>query len=267
MSRKSSQVLLHNLSSKRRVGQLLSRVFISDLWDVTVPTRQCLDKSKEAPMMWSHGAIGILIDVVLVILPIWVIYSKMKFSAKTVQVILVFCIGIFGVVTGIVRLIINVNTDFTTDTTFKMVRVAPWTDIEGHIGLWTACFPALQPLIRLVSYKLGLRSTLNSTNKKSRTAGISGPRSGANKWTGSSSQAPRSHGYVSFSDDKDDTRAIVVGGSQGKGSVSDLEMHDLEAARNGEDRTSPNRTVIYKRTDVKVHVMDARDQPEKWNAL
>ncbi|KAK9424404.1 hypothetical protein SUNI508_13644 [Seiridium unicorne] len=238
----------------------------SDLWDITAPGRQCLDKSKEAPMMWSHGAICIFLDICLVILPIWVIYSKMKFSAKTVQVILVFCIGIFGVITGVVRLIINVNTDFTTDTTYKMARVAPWTDIEGHIGLWTACFPALQPLIRLMSYKLGLRSTLNSTNKKSRTAGASGA-GGTNKWMGSSSHGGvRSHGYVSFSDDKEDTRAMVVGGSQGKDSTTDLEMHDLEAARLG-DRTSASKNVIYKRTDVKVQIVDARDQPDKWDAL
>ncbi|KAK9782718.1 hypothetical protein AB5N19_09298 [Seiridium cardinale] len=246
--------------------ELLECKHVPDLWDITAPGRQCLDKSKEAPMMWSHGAICIFLDICLVILPIWVIYSKMKFSAKTVQVILVFCIGIFGVITGVVRLIINVNTDFTTDTTYKMARVAPWTDIEGHIGLWTACFPALQPLIRLVSYKLGLRSTLNSTNKKSRTAGASGA-GGTNKWMGSSSHGgARSHGYVSFSDDKDDTRAMVVGGSQGKDSTTDLELHDLEAARLG-NRARASKNVIYKRTDVKVQIVDAKDQPEKWDAL
>lgn len=150
------------------------------------------------------------------------------------------------------------------NSTYKMARVAPWTDIEGHIGLWTACFPALQPLIRLVSYKLGLRSTLSSTNKRSRTAGASGP-SASNKWATSSNHGVRSQGYVSFNDDKDDTRAIVFGSSQGKDSVTDLEMHDMEAAKNG--RASPGQNVIYKRTDVKVQIVDARDQPEKWDAL
>lgn len=218
-------------------------------------------------MIWSHGAIGILIDITLVVLPIWVIYSKMKFSVKTVQVILIFCIGIFGVITGIVRLVINLNTDFTTETTYKMARVAPWTDAEGHIGLWTACFPALQPLIRLASYKLGLRSTLGSTNKISRTAGADGARSGTKGWTGNGSHAARSHGYASFSDDKDDTRAIVVAGGQGKDSLTDLEMHDLGVAGDSRGVPNPSRNVIYKRTDVKVQIVDARDQPEKWDAL
>ncbi|KAI4598793.1 hypothetical protein KJ359_002685 [Pestalotiopsis sp. 9143b] len=246
---------------------------VPDLWNIAAPGRQCLDKSKEAPMMWSHSAIGIAVDVSLVILPIWVIYSKMKFSAKTVQVILVFCIGIFAIITGIVRLIINVNTDFTTDTTFKMARVAPWSDIEGHLGLWTACFPALQPLIRLASYKLGLRSTLSSTAKRSRTAGASGGGA-AQKWLGSSSHHGRSHGgYMSFSSGdefKEDTRAVAVGGT-GTGldgnSATDLELQDIEAARildrDGGERTDPARNVIFKRTDVKVQIVDAKDHPDR----
>ena len=67
-------------------------------------------------MMWTHGGFGIAVDVALLALPIWVIHSKMIFSAKTVRVIMVFSVGIFAAITGIVRLAIMTRTNFAVDT-------------------------------------------------------------------------------------------------------------------------------------------------------
>lgn len=67
-------------------------------------------------MMWTHASIGIAVDFALLALPIWVVHSKMIWSAKTIRVILIFCIGLFAVITGIVRLSIMVNTNFAIDS-------------------------------------------------------------------------------------------------------------------------------------------------------
>ena len=53
-------------------------------------------------------------------LPIWVVSSTMRLSAKTVQVILVFSVGTVAVITGIIRLIVMIRTDFSVDTTYKV---------------------------------------------------------------------------------------------------------------------------------------------------
>ncbi len=55
-------------------------------------------------MIIAHTAIGIIVDVALFALPIWVINTKMMNSAKKVQVMLVFSVGIFVVITGIVHM-------------------------------------------------------------------------------------------------------------------------------------------------------------------
>lgn len=66
--------------------------------------------------MTGHAVVGIMADLVLMALPIWVIYTKMMFSRKKFQVILVFSVGVFVVVTGIVRLYYMKTLDFAVDS-------------------------------------------------------------------------------------------------------------------------------------------------------
>lgn len=79
-----------------------------------------------------------------------------------------------------------------------MSTIGFWTDLEGHAGLWVASFPSLQPMLRLVSYKLGLRSVLSSYNRSKN--GKSKNKSGNNNLGGSSSDWGKSatgkKGYI-----------------------------------------------------------------------
>ncbi|KAH7020702.1 uncharacterized protein B0I36DRAFT_333055 [Microdochium trichocladiopsis] len=139
---------------------------IKDIWLVpTTPGLNCVTPQEENTMMVAHQAIGIIIDIALLALPICIIWKKMLHSNKKIQVVLIFSIGIFVVVTGIVRIIMLKTLLFLEDPTYNMSTIGPWTDLEGHIGLWCASFPALHPILRLVSYKLGLRSNPLSSKK------------------------------------------------------------------------------------------------------
>lgn len=49
-----------------------------------------------------------------------------------------------------------------------------WTNLEGHIGLWCCCFPALSPLLRKAAQRLGLTksgSSANASNRRYHTDG------------------------------------------------------------------------------------------------
>ncbi|KAH7011102.1 hypothetical protein EDB80DRAFT_384116 [Ilyonectria destructans] len=223
---------------------------ISDLFDAMKPDRNCVAHEEEAHLMWAHAIVGVFIDAALFGLPIWVIRNKMTFGSKAIQVILVFCVGLFAIIMGILRLGFMVTTDFAVDTTYKMARVAPWVVLEIHVGLWCGSFPALQPLLRLVSYKLGLRSRLDSTNKPTTRGTGEGTRPDAGGYI-------KQHSAVDPESDGASVRVIVSGGDS---TTEFVELGDMDKG-------------IRMTTDVIVKVEDgvySRERSEvrtTWDAI
>ncbi|KAI8664758.1 hypothetical protein NCS56_00909600 [Fusarium sp. Ph1] len=137
---------------------------VQDVFDAGKPDRKCRPMSQEGDMVWAHSIVGVFTDIALFILPIWIIHRNLiRVTVHTAKVFLVFAVGLFAIITGILRFAITVTANFEVNTSLKMARVSSWTALEVHVGIWCGCFAGLQPLVRLVSYKLKLRSRLDST--------------------------------------------------------------------------------------------------------
>jgi len=80
-----------------------------------LPGLKCKGLKADQNMMVGHAVTGLVIDVALLVLPVYIIYTKMIWSRKTIQVLLVLSIGVFVIVTGVVRLIMILTLNFTTD--------------------------------------------------------------------------------------------------------------------------------------------------------
>ncbi|KAK1504709.1 hypothetical protein CTAM01_04016 [Colletotrichum tamarilloi] len=200
---------------------------IPDVFNYSSTWRQCRDKREERSMMLGHAIICIFVDCMLVVLPLCVVTNYVKMGVKAIQILLVFSLGIFAVVTGIVRFSIIVTTDFGVNTTYKMLTVAAWTDAELHVGLWVGCFPALQPLLRHVTLMLGMRSQLDSTGAASKrntmtSTATSNRKSALDRWSRSSGNV-RSESAGSQPLESGAGQVEAVGGQSG-----DVEMVDLE---------------------------------------
>ncbi|KAM0424626.1 hypothetical protein ACHAPT_010152 [Fusarium lateritium] len=164
-------------------------------------------------MMWSHSIIGAFIDIVLLALPLWVVFSNMVTRSKLIQVALIFSVGLFAAVTAFIKTGMVLTTNFAGDPTYNMIRVCPWTALEIHVGLWCGCFPALQPLVRLASTKLKLRSRLEGSGlfKFSRSSGSSALDSDWHNGPGfdNPSRGDTGRGTRGTASDADSTTGIV----------------------------------------------------------
>ncbi|KAI1476809.1 hypothetical protein K445DRAFT_292654 [Daldinia sp. EC12] len=139
---------------------------ISDLIKPPIlPGLRCIGLIKNNKMMIGHGVVGVIVDVILLILPIWMICAKMMWSKKTLQIVLVLSVGLCAVVIGSVRVVVISKLDFASSSLISnMHLLGIWTNLEGHIGLWCGCFPALQPILRITSSMPNRFNVFSSTN-------------------------------------------------------------------------------------------------------
>ncbi|KAL5585893.1 hypothetical protein FOVSG1_013585 [Fusarium oxysporum f. sp. vasinfectum] len=223
---------------------------VSDLFEGMKPDRKCVSPEMESHLMWSHAIVGVFIDAALFGLPIWIIRKRMTFGSEAVKVILVFCVGLFAIIMGILRLGFMITTDFGVDTTYKMARVATWVVLEIHVGLWCGSFPALQPLLRLVSYKVGLRSHLDSTNMPTTPGTGTGTRPGA-------SGHIKQHSAHDPESDGASARAIVSSGD------STTEFVDL----GGLDKDIRMTTNVIFRVEDGAYSRERNEVKATWDAI
>ncbi|KAI1649087.1 hypothetical protein F4815DRAFT_445932 [Daldinia loculata] len=164
------------------MGAFLYRIFECDpISDITKsPTTKglnCVDPNIHNSMMVAHGIVGVVIDAVLLILPIWMICTNMLWSKKMIQIILVFSVGLSAVVIGAVRVVIISKLDFSKATTYNIPSLGIWTNLESHIGLWCGCFPALQAVLRIGRFA---SNRFNVVSTASRNGNQSGRLTGSN---------------------------------------------------------------------------------------
>lgn len=194
----------------------------------TAPGLKCVGPVAHNHMMVGHAISGIVIDTTLLLLPLYIIYTKMIWSKRTIQVLVVMGVGVFVLITGILRLYYMLTLNFASDITFQMATLGAWTDVEGHVGLWCGCFPAMQPIVRIVSYKLGLRSQMLSTSAASNARRYGNSGTGRKSAPGTGNMGSGNHWRMS-------TKNGYV--RNGSGVDDDLDDSDSQRAINKEIRS------------------------------
>ena len=143
-----------------------------------------------------------------------------------------------------------------------MATLGVWTDVEGHVGLWCGCFPAMQPIIRIMSYKLGLRSQLASTSGASggRRYASNGPGStpatgnlSSGNWRGAKNGYMRNGSGVDDSDDNDSQRGINADKKEARVGVDPVELEQMGRPERG----------VLKTTEVQVVTEDGTESMRK----
>ena len=139
------------------VGYLICTPLYSQ-WSLTV-TGTC---GNETVAYISLGVHDVLTDIMVFALPMPMLYTlRIPFRAK-VALMGAFCLGIFTIVAGIMRLVAVIGIDFSTNIPQNLIADTYWCAIEASVGMVVGSSLVLRPLLDRM---LSIFSVLTSPNQ------------------------------------------------------------------------------------------------------
>ncbi|KAF4163587.1 hypothetical protein CNMCM6936_000579 [Aspergillus lentulus] len=131
---------------------MLHCVPIASNWDpVSYPNAKCINF---ANFVTGTACVAIFTDVLVLILPTWIVYNLKIARGQKLMLIGILSLGCISVISGIVRVILlddydrNIPADYTYSLLFCI------STIEVGLSIIAACAPALKPLFVMIIPKV-----------------------------------------------------------------------------------------------------------------
>ncbi|KAL4932780.1 putative integral membrane protein [Aspergillus undulatus] len=149
------------------ISAWLNCVPVAKFWDDSLEG-YCLDKKA---LWFSNSGIHIFTDILLLLFPMPVLKNLQLPRPQKLALIAVFALGIFVLITSILRLQSLLVISDSTDSTYDNVGAAQWSAIECNTAIICAVLPATRAFISK------LLPQIFSTSKSKNTTNPYGPRS------------------------------------------------------------------------------------------
>lgn len=122
------------------------------------PEGTCIDPQVVVGLAYMFSVFCIVSDFTFALLPAWIV-SHLNMKRKTkIALIALMGLGCFASAAVVIRfpyMRAIASNDFLYDTS----GIAIWSTVEQTLAITAGCLACLQPLVKLVAFKLGLAST------------------------------------------------------------------------------------------------------------
>lgn len=134
-------------------------------WDPTITTGHCAD---QLPIVLTVSTWSLFLSLMVWSLPVPMVWRLQTTRKRKIALTLLFALGIFDIIVGIVRVVTITRVDFV-DFTYSEVPALQWLLVEPAVAILCASLPTIRPLVETV-FSEAFFSRLRSLTRRSRSS-------------------------------------------------------------------------------------------------